>query len=96
MFKKALLGKIVIITIGILLFSNISMAQCAMCRATVGSNLSEGRGVIGTGLNFGILYLLLTPYLLVAALVVVWFRVSKKELSKKLSLSNRIKNIYKQ
>ena len=71
-----------------------SFSQCAMCRATVGSNLSEGRGVIGTGLNFGILYLLLTPYLLVGGLFFFWFRASKKELSKKLSLSNRLNQIY--
>jgi len=62
----------------VLLLSNVSLAQCAMCRATVGSNLSEGRGVIGTGLNFGILYLLLTPYVLVAGLALVWFKASKK------------------
>ncbi len=78
------------------LVSNIGTAQCAMCRATVGSNLSEGRGVIGTGINFGILYLLVTPYLLVSAVAIVWFRASKRELSKKLSLSERIKMIYNQ
>ncbi len=70
-------------------------AQCAMCRASVGSNLSEGRGVIGTGINYGILYLLSTPYLLVAALFVVWYRVSKKELKEKLELKERLKKIYK-
>jgi high-affinity nickel permease len=70
-------------------------AQCAMCRASVGSNLSEGRGVIGTGINYGILYLLSTPYLLVAALFLVWYRTSKKELKEKLELKARIKSIYK-
>ncbi len=68
--------------------------QCAMCRATVGSNLSEGRGVIGTGLNFGILYLLLMPYILVASLIFLWYRTGKKELAQRLNLSKRIKNIY--
>ncbi len=86
--------KIFFIGLILVLVSNVSWAQCAMCRATVGSNLSEGRGVIGTGLNFGILYLLLTPYLLVAGLAFFWFRASKKELSKKLSLTSRINSIY--
>ncbi len=72
----------------------MSLAQCAMCRATVDSNLSEGRGVIGTGLNFGIMYLFVMPYLLVAGLIFMYFRVGKKELAKRLSLEKRIKQIY--
>ncbi len=78
-----------------LFFSFDSSAQCAMCRATVGSNLSEGRGVIGTGINFGILYLLAAPYLLVGALVFLWFRTGKKELKERLALQNRMDEIYK-
>lgn len=75
---------------------NISMsfAQCAMCRATVDSNLSEGRGVIGTGLNFGIMYLFIMPYLLVGVLIFMYFYVGKKELKKRLQLQQRIKDIY--
>lgn len=78
------------------LIVNVSMgfAQCAMCRATVSSNLSEGRGVIGTGLNFGIVYLFMMPYLLVGVLIFLYFRVGKKELNKRLQLQQRIKNIY--
>lgn len=57
-----------------------SHAQCAMCRATVGSNLSEGRSTIGTGLNFGILYLLVVPYIIVATGIFFYFRAAKKRL----------------
>ncbi|WP_367916611.1 hypothetical protein [Leadbetterella sp. DM7] len=56
------------------------MAQCAMCRATVGSNLSEGRNTIGTGLNFGILYLLVIPYLIVGLGVFFYIRAAKQRL----------------
>lgn len=77
------------------LMSQVSWAQCAMCRATVDSNLSEGRGVIGTGINFGIVYLFLTPYLLVATMVFLWYRNGKKELAEKLALKSRINEIYK-
>jgi uncharacterized membrane protein len=73
---------------------SMSFAQCAMCRATVDSNLSEGRGVIGTGLNFGIMYLFMMPYLLIAVLIFMYFRVGKKELAKRLNLSKRMKEIY--
>jgi uncharacterized membrane protein len=69
-------------------------AQCAMCRATVGSNLSEGRGVIGTGINFGILYMLSFPYLLVAGLIFMWYRTGKKELKERTELKNRMGEIY--
>lgn len=87
--------KILLIFIFIAFFSLESFSQCAMCRATVGSNLSEGRGVIGTGINFGILYLLLTPYILIAGLIFMWYRTGKKELKEKLDLKTRLSEIYK-
>ncbi|SOE22087.1 hypothetical protein SAMN06298216_2530 [Spirosomataceae bacterium TFI 002] len=89
------LFKILFVLVLILVVSNQTWAQCAMCRATVNSNLSEGRGVIGTGINFGILYLLLTPYILVGTLVFLWYRNGKKELANKLAIGRRIKEIYK-
>ena len=47
-----------------LLFVNnvASFAQCAMCKASVESDLKNG-GSIGTGLNTGILYLMAVPYI---------------------------------
>ena len=71
-----------------------SYAQCAMCRATVESNLSEGRGVIGTGLNFGILYLLIIPYLSIGVLIFLWFKYGKKELKERLETEARIKEVF--
>lgn len=71
-----------------------SYAQCAMCRATVESNLSEGRGVIGTGLNFGILYLLIIPYLSIGVLIFLWFKYGKKELKERLESEARIKEVF--
>lgn len=86
--------KLLITAFFFLLNISMSFAQCAMCRATVDSNLSEGRGVIGTGLNFGIMYLFVMPYLLVGALIFMYFRVGKKELAKRLRLDQRMKEIY--
>jgi hypothetical protein len=40
-------------------------AQCAMCRATVESNI-DGEKTVGKGLNNGILYLMTVPYLVLA------------------------------
>ncbi|MFD2520936.1 hypothetical protein [Emticicia soli] len=74
-------------TVFLLISCTFSMAQCAMCRATVGSNLSEGRGVIGTGINDGILYLLVITYLSIPTLIFIWFRAAKKEMRLKLNLN---------
>ena len=52
-------------------------AQCAMCRATLENNFSNGKPGIGAGLNTGILYLLIMPYLAVMILGYLWYRSSK-------------------
>lgn len=62
-----------------LLFQMDGLAQCAICRTTVESTISNGRSNVATGLNTGILYLLAAPYLLVGAIAWMWFRQSKKE-----------------
>ena len=54
-------------------------AQCAMCRSTIESTISNGRSNIATGLNTGILYLLTAPYLAVGVVTWLWFRQSKQE-----------------
>jgi len=48
-------------------------AQCPMCKMSAESNLEAG-GTAGKGLNRGILYMFATPYLLVLALGVIWYR----------------------
>ena len=62
-----------------LLFAVVSesRAQCAMCRATLENNVSNGDTGIAAGINFGILYLFFTPYLAVAVLAYLWYRTSK-------------------
>lgn len=92
MFKKVIFIAILVF-VGVLMSAD-TYAQCAMCRATVGSNLSEGRGVIGTGLNFGILYMLVTPYILVAVIAYLWFKNGRKELKKRKDLSAKLRSIY--
>ena len=50
------------------------MAQCAMCRANVKSNLDANDGIGGVGhtLNNAILYLMAVPYLLISSLIYVF------------------------
>jgi hypothetical protein len=77
----------------LLLLTQISgvLAQCAMCRSSVESTFSNGRYVNGSGLNTGILYLLVTPYLLVAVLGYLWYRSSRKEQARRLSIEQRVR-----
>jgi hypothetical protein len=80
MYKK------LIVLVILLLLSQIDvMAQCAMCRTTVESTISNGRSNIASGLNTGILYLLLAPYLTVGAIAFLWFRQSKQEQQARLA-----------
>lgn len=51
-------------------------AQCPMCRATAETNLANG-GTEGQGLNNGILYMLLMPYVLIGTIAFLWMRNRK-------------------
>jgi hypothetical protein len=73
-FKKK-----VLLAIAFMFSLNYVMAQCAMCRVTIENNVSNGDTTIGAGLNLGILYLFITPYLLIAALGILWYRHSKRK-----------------
>lgn len=55
----------------------VSHAQCAMCAAVAETSKENGSSA-AIGLNNGILYLFLTPYLLVAAILFFWLRARKK------------------
>lgn len=78
--------KTFLILVALVLLTQIdAVAQCAMCRTTVESTISNGRSNIATGLNTGILYLLSAPYLIVAAIAFLWFRQSKQEQQARLA-----------
>lgn len=55
-----------------------SLAQCAMCRATLENNVSNGKVGIAAGINFGILYLFVAPYLAITVITFLWYRTSRK------------------
>ena len=74
-FLKALL---VCFIFSMVLFSTDIYAQCAMCTATVESNLKSG-GTTGSGLNGGIMYLLAVPYLAMVAIGILWYKKYRKK-----------------
>ncbi|MEP1954251.1 MAG: hypothetical protein ABJJ26_04895, partial [Algoriphagus sp.] len=47
-----------------LLVHTASFAQCAMCRASVENNVANGDTSVAAGLNLGIMYLFVMPYLI--------------------------------
>jgi hypothetical protein len=68
----------VLLTISMVLTGFISsIAQCAMCRSTLENNYSNGNPGIASGINTGILYLLVMPYLAVMVLGYLWFKASR-------------------
>jgi len=68
---------ILILSTFIFLGVSQSFAQCAMCRATIENNLSNGDVGIGANLNFGILYLFVMPYLAISVVGFLWYKKSK-------------------
>ncbi|CAN5661575.1 hypothetical protein [Spirosoma endophyticum] len=72
------------------------MAQCAMCRGTVESTVSNGRSTVASQLNLGILYLLVAPYLIVASIGYLWYRNSKREHGRRLEIAGRVKRALSQ
>ena len=86
-YSKVLFSLLVIVAlVGV---STVGYAQCAMCQATIASNLDAG-GTTGSGLNSGIMYLLAAPYLVVAGIGYLWYTKYRK---KNVSIDMRTEKI---
>lgn len=66
----------------------LNFAQCAMCRTQVVNNVSEGDTTFAQALNYGILYLFVTPYIALGVIAFFWYRSSKKN-ERKIRLGQR-------
>ncbi|MFY0625161.1 MAG: hypothetical protein JXR07_02620 [Reichenbachiella sp.] len=77
----------IILTALLSILSQQVMAQCAMCKTTIVNNVSNGELALAEGLNFGIMYLFFSPYLVVFALAGVWLYKYRKH-GKQLRSSN--------
>ena len=56
---------LIIFILLLVLLPNLTEAQCAMCKASVESSQGQKNSVAG-GINQGIIYLMLVPYVLMA------------------------------
>lgn len=63
-----------LLIIGLLLIPSMAEAQCAMCRAVLES---EGSQVTAKGINDGILYLMIFPYILIGGIAYFIYRSVK-------------------
>lgn len=74
--------RVVLLLVLVLLNVQYSLAQCAMCRGSIESSISDGDVSIAANLNLGILYLFFTPYVVLGALAFFWYRTSKRNARK--------------
>jgi hypothetical protein len=74
---EAMKRMMVLLVMMVLLNTQPLAAQCAMCRSTLENNYSNGNPGIAAGINTGILYLLVMPYLAVMLLGYFWYKSSK-------------------
>jgi len=87
--------KIIFGLIMLFVFTSLdTWAQCAMCRGSVESSMGNGRNNVGVGLNTGIMFLFVMPYLLVAVIGYMWYRNSKKTLQEREFIASRVKQAY--
>nr|WP_295925926.1 hypothetical protein [uncultured Dyadobacter sp.] len=77
-----------------LMSSADTFAQCAMCRGSVESSMGNGRNNVGVGLNTGIMFLFVMPYLLVGIIGYLWYRNSKRAQQDREFVMARVKQAY--
>ena len=82
--SKTLFYRSLAVIVMVVISLSQSWAQCAMCRVTVENNVSAGDTSVASGLNIGILYLFVMPYLLFTIVAILWYRKSKKTQAQKM------------
>jgi hypothetical protein len=79
----------IVVFIFTVLMQAFSFAQCSMCKAVVESNKDKNAAEIAEGLNFGILYIMSIPYILMVVIAWVFFRKQISEKIRDLRLSSK-------
>lgn len=75
MKEPRLVFKTILLLLASCFFSLSSNAQCAMCRAALEG---EGNTKKAEAVNDGIVYLMVIPYILVATIGIIVYRMKKK------------------
>jgi uncharacterized membrane protein len=69
--------RILFLTVLILIIAHVAFSQCAMC-TEVADEASRNGNSAGDGINKGVLYLFLAPYLIVGTIGFIWWRSRRK------------------
>jgi hypothetical protein len=69
--------KILLLFVTMLMLGHVADAQCAMCSA-IADEASQNGSTAANGINKGVLYLFLSPYLIVATIGFIWWRSRRK------------------
>ncbi|MFN0048344.1 MAG: hypothetical protein ACKVOU_04400 [Cytophagales bacterium] len=86
---------IVFIVFLLMLVGFDSAAQCAMCKSSIESNQKEQvfrAKARAEGLNTGILYLMVLPYIMFGVIGYFWYKNSKSEREAKNNIESMISN----
>lgn len=78
MFMRAIF--ILFILISTFAIAPQAKAQCSMCTISAEQGTKNGN-TQGKGLNDGIIYLLVIPYLLIAGIGILWYRNYRKKIT---------------
>ncbi len=76
--KKAYIIIPILFILFFVVFGIDADAQCAMCRAQLETADKAGMEAKNTGINSGILYLMLFPYILIGFIAFLWYRSANK------------------
>lgn len=74
--------KLLLLFFILMLAADVAFGQCAMCTAVADEATKNGSSA-GAGINKGVLYLFLSPYLIVGTLGFIWWRNKRMLLRKK-------------
>jgi len=69
--------KPVLFTLLLLVVAHVAFSQCAMC-TEIADEATKNGNTAGDGINKGVLYLFLSPYLIVATIGFIWWRSRRK------------------
>jgi hypothetical protein len=94
--KSKLLVSLFLVLFTFLFFTSYSVeAQCAMCRGSLESSVSQGSTNLAAGINKGILYLLVMPYLIMGTIGYLWYKSSKANQAKVQKMYQRLRFVGK-
>lgn len=69
--------KSLLLTLLLLVVAHFAFSQCAMCTEIADQSSQNGNSA-GDGINKGVLYLFLSPYLIVATIGFIWWRSRRR------------------